>query len=86
MTHNLPRLTLFTQFWNNDVKKLITNLKFETLTTKLSQVHTEAVAYRSYGKKGVVRNFAKITGKKLYQSFFFNKVSEIIDVGTGVFL
>ena len=32
-------------------------------------------------KKGVLRNFAKLTGKNLCQSLFFNKV-----VGTGVFL
>ena len=34
-------------------------------------------------KKGVVRNFAKFTGKHLCQSLFFNKV---VDSGTGVFL
>ena len=26
-------------------------------------------------KKGVLRNFAKFTGKRLYQSLFFNKVA-----------
>ena len=26
-------------------------------------------------KKGVLRNFAKFTGKQLWQSFFFNKVA-----------
>ena len=31
-------------------------------------------------QKGVLRNFAKLTGKHLCQSFFFNKVSD-----TGVF-
>ena len=45
-------------------------------------------------KKVVLRNFSKLTGKHLYQSFFFNKVVglrsttlfKIIDSGTGVFL
>ena len=26
-------------------------------------------------KKGVLRNFAKVTGKRLYQGIFFNKVA-----------
>ena len=29
-------------------------------------------------KKGVLRNFAKFTGKHLYQSLFFNKVANFI--------
>ena len=29
-------------------------------------------------KKGVLENFAKFTGKHLYQSLFFNKVSGLI--------
>ena len=33
-------------------------------------------------RKGVLRNFAKFTGKHLCQSLFFNKVA---DLGTGVF-
>ena len=41
-------------------------------------------------KKGVLRNFANFTGKKLCQSLFFNSVgglgSEKRDSGTGVFL
>ena len=35
-------------------------------------------------KKGVLRNFAKLTGKHLYQSLFFNEVAG--DSGIGVFL
>ena len=35
-------------------------------------------------KKSVLRNFAKFTGKHLYQSLFFNKVAG--DSGIGVFL
>ena len=45
-------------------------------------------------KKGILKNFAKVTGKHLYQSLFFNKVAELkpatlfkkIDSDTGVFL
>ena len=50
-------------------------------------------------KKGVLRNFAKFTGKHLYQSLFFDKVTEACNFikietqvfscdsgGTGVFL
>ena len=39
-------------------------------------------------KKGVLRNYAKFTGKHLCQSFFFNKVAGLRpgDSGTGVFL
>ena len=41
--------------------------------------------FRSFGKSrpevfcknGVLRNFAKFTGKHLYQSFFFNKVAPL---------
>ena len=33
-------------------------------------------------RKGVLRNFTKLTGKHLYQSIFFKKR----DFGTGVFL
>ena len=39
-------------------------------------------------KKGVLRNIAKLTGKHLCQSLFFNKVSGLCkkwDSGTGVF-
>ena len=55
-------------------------------------------SYRSscqevYCKKGVLRNFAKFTGKRLCQSLFFNKVTGIRpatllkrDYGTGFFL
>ena len=36
-------------------------------------------------KKGVLKNFAKFTGKHLYQSLIFNKAAGP-DPGTGVFL
>ena len=35
---------------------------------------TEAVVRRCSVKKGVLRNFAKFTGKHLFQGLFFNKV------------
>ena len=37
-------------------------------------LHKEAVA-QVFWKKGVLRNFAKFTGKQLRQSLFFNKVA-----------
>ena len=37
-------------------------------------------------EKGVLRNFAKFTGKHLCQSLFFHKIAEKRDSGTGVFL
>ena len=41
------------------------------------QNHTEAVAWRCSVKKGVLRNFKKCTGKRLYQNLTFNKVARI---------
>ena len=37
--------------------------------------NTEVVARRCSVKKGVLRNFAKFTGKHLCQSLYFNKVA-----------
>ena len=37
----------------------------------------EALAQRCSCKKGVLRNFAKFTGKQLCQSLFFNKVAAL---------
>ena len=57
--------------------------------------HLDANAQRCSVKKGVLRNFAKFTGKHLCQSLFFNKVAGLSlmpatllkrDPGTGVFL
>ena len=36
---------------------------------------SEAVIGRCFVKKGVIRNFAKFTGKYLYQRLFFSKVA-----------
>ena len=43
-----------------------------------SQIHSQSIRsnhQKCSVKKGVLRNFAKFTGKHLYQSLFFNKVS-----------
>ena len=37
-------------------------------------------------KTGLLKNFAKFTGKHLCHSLFFNKVADKRDPGTGVFL
>ena len=43
---------------------------------ELESVHgPEAVARRCSVRKGVLRNFAKLTGKHLCQSLYFNKVA-----------
>ena len=42
-------------------------------------------ATRVFCKKGVLRNFAKFTGKHLRESLFFNKIKKI-DSDTRVFL
>ena len=39
------------------------------------EVSTEAVARRCSFKKGILRNFAKFTGKHLRQGPFFNKIA-----------
>ena len=98
--HILPRSTLFTLFWDSEVKKFIIILKFEilksvstTLRIVKEVVRRSSVNYTqrqsSVGvmeKTVVLRNFAKLTGKQLCQSLCFNKVSKKIDSGTGVFL
>ena len=40
--------------------------------------YSKAVEQRCSIKKGVFRNFAKLTGKHLYQSLFFNKVTGLL--------
>ena len=46
-------------------------------------IHHRSIRPDVFCKTGVLRNFAKFTGKHLCQSIFFNKVA---DSGTGVFL
>ena len=47
---------------------------FETLKS-LENVLSEAAVQRCSVKRGLLRNFAKFTGKHLCQSHFFNKVA-----------
>ena len=47
---------------------------YETLKS-LENVRSEAAVQRCSVKRGVLRNFAKFTGKHLCQSHFFNKVA-----------
>ena len=47
---------------------------------------TEAVVARYSGKKDVLRNFAKFTGKHLCQRIFFNKVAICFPVNFAKFL
>ena len=65
----------------------------KVLYLSVFQQRTEAVAQRCFFKKGILRNFAKFTGKHLCQSLFFNKVAGLApvtslkrDSGIGVFL
>ena len=63
-----------------------------------SGLRVKVVKYRSsypevFCKKGVLGNFAKFTGKHLWQSLFFNEVAGLRpatllkrDSGTGLFL
>ena len=41
----------------------------------VNERHNRSSHQRCSGKKGVLRNFAKFTGKHLCQSLFFNKVA-----------
>ena len=51
------------------------NYKSDDNKNKIHWRIVKAVAQRCSVRKGVLRNFAKFTGKRLCQSFFFNKVS-----------
>ena len=56
------------------MKNLLTDIKNALRTIKLIWA-LKAVVRRCFVKKGVLRNFAKFTGKHLYQILFFNKVA-----------
>ena len=68
LTEHLRWLPLYLEVKNQ--KKMIKG-SFITKT----RGKTEAVVQRYYLKKGVLRNLAKFTRKRLFQSFFFNKVT-----------
>ena len=65
----------------------------ENIFVKISGLATEAATAGVLYKKGVLKDFAKFTGKHLWQSLFFNKVAALRPVtllknvsGTGAFL
>ena len=69
-------------------KKFGNDSKFKILTATIRSSHQ-----RCSMKKGVLRNFAKFTGKHLCQSLIFNDIAGLRpatllkrDSGTGVFL
>ena len=58
---------------NNLRRKL--KLSQRDIISRWKKVNTEATTRVLYEKIGLVRNFAKFTGKHLFQSLFFNKVA-----------
>ena len=54
--------------------KLLHQILDKLLDDRTTNSATEAVARRCTVKKSVLRNFAKFTGKHLFQGLFFNKV------------
>ena len=73
----------------NDVSQCFSSVFIESIFKTLSSNYDVDFLCRSYVfcKKGVLKNFAKFTGKHLCQSLFFNKVAgKKRESGTGVFL
>ena len=62
--------------------ELISNL---SLLSLLKFQVSEAVVRRCSMKKGVLRNFAKFTGKHLRQSLFLNKVAGTAEISKNTF-
>ena len=59
-----------------DLPLMINIIKSDlTLHFAVSSRTQEAVVWRCFVEKGVLRNFAKLTGKYLCQNLFFNKVA-----------
>ena len=52
---------------------IVNPLAFSETSNKLRLIRSRH--RRCSVRKGVLRNFAKFTGKQLYQSLFFNKVA-----------
>ena len=63
-----------------DIKKIILALP----TLCLISLPLKVVFWRLSGKQGVLRNFAKFTGKQIWQSLFFNKVAGLRLVKDGL--
>ena len=55
------------QLCNSEIKSMIEQKKRRNRSSRPEVFH----------KKGVLRNFAKCTGKQLCQSLFFNKVADL---------
>ena len=53
-------------------------------TLCLISLPLKVVFWRLSGKQGVLRNFAKFTGKQIWQSLFFNKVAGLRLVKDGL--
>ena len=64
---------------------LVSNLMLKFKVFSLNYLFLERSSRPEVFCKGVLRNFAKFTGKHLCQSLFFNKVSGL-RTGAGVFL
>ena len=69
----MPFTAQKTEFFIKDFFKETTDLV--TFTEKI--LYAEAVTQEVFCKKGVLKNFAKFTGKHLCQSLFF--IEEILD-------
>ena len=87
----------FKELLRKDKTKINKNVLIECQKQKSICILKDFIDRSSHWKcsvrKGVLRNFAKFTGKHLCQSFFFNKVAsfglqlhEKRDSGTAVFL
>ena len=76
---NLPTnlLSVFDRFVGLALKglKSIRKIKTKKLQKQSPRVYCRSSHPELFCKKGVIRNFAKFTGKHLCQSLFFNKVS-----------
>ena len=75
-----------------DIFKALPNIYDGALLRKFSQ-KSRSILLEMFCKKGVLKSFAKSTGKQLCQSPFFNKVAGLRPVtllkkrlGTGLFL
>ena len=66
-----------TFFWSNAVNKqrLMTNGSVKLTVSRLNSDIFRSSHLQVFCKKDVLRNFAKVTGKQLCQSLFFNKVA-----------
>ena len=74
-------------------KKKETKIKKEIVAVLHNLVTVRSSGPQAFCKKGILRNFTKLTGKRLCQSLFFNKVAGLSpaallrkDSSTGVFL